>query len=302
MPGNDVTRCRGGGLPKAERTLGELGYEAQDLAAIRRVLCQPEGIVLAVGPAGSGRTASVRAMLDAIAPQRGRIWSVRPTVHRRPEGKPRSVGDPDDGRLRDPLAVRFRRMLRSRPDPVLLAEIDSSEAAQLALRGAQAGCRVFSTMYGGRAYHVFPRFCAWGIAPTDLAEQLLLVVAQRLVRALCPDCALPDESEAVREALVRAADGWRSPSATPDSVRSRMANPSGCNRCRGAGYRGHTIVYEWIEVDSGVRSLVEEGVGATEMERRLLADGRGLWERGLRLVASGATSLDALRASVREPR
>ena len=301
MPGNDAALCRE--PPAAQRTLGELGYDAQDLAEIRRILQQPDGIVLAVGPAGSGRTASLHAMLEAIAPQCRRIRTVEDTVpRRRPGWLQGEGGDPDDGRGHDPLAARFRRLLRSRPDALLLAEIDSSEAAQLVLRAAQAGCRVFSALHGGRAHHVFPRFRAWGVAATDLADHLGLVVAQRLVRALCRHCSLPDDSEAVRDALVRAAEGWRSPPAARASVQARMVNPGGCKHCRGDGYRGHVLVYEWIEVDSGVRSLVEEGVGATEMERRLLADGRSLWERGLRLVASGATSLGALRASVREPR
>ncbi len=301
MPGNDAAPRRE--LPAPERSLGELGFDAHDLAEIRRILRQPDGIVLAIGPSGSGRIASLHAMLDAIAPQCARIRIVERTGNRRRPGWLQGeVGDPDGGGGHDPLAARFRRLLRSRPDAVLLAEIDSAEVAQMALRAAQAGCRVFSALDGGRAHHVFPRFRAWGVAATDLADHLALVVAQRLVRALCRHCSLPDESGAAQEALVRATDGWRSPPAARDSVPARMANPGGCKHCRGEGYRGHAMVYEWIEVDSGVRSLVEEGVGSTEMERRLLADGRGLWERGLRLVASGVTSLDALRASVREPR
>ncbi len=301
MLGNDVVAPHG--PPTAERTLGELGYAAQDLAEIRRILHQPDGIVLAVGPAGSGRTASLHAMLEAIAPPCRRVRTIVDTVPRRGPGWLQGeAGDPEDGRGHDPLAAQFRRLLRSRPDAVLLAEIDSSEEAQMVLRAAQAGCRVFSALHGGRAHHVFSRFRAWGVAATDLADHLALVVAQRLVRALCRHCSLPDDSEAVRDALIRAAEGWRIPSAARDSVQVRMAGPGGCNHCRGEGYRGHTLVYEWIEVDSGVRSLVEEGVGAMELERRLLADGRSLWDCGLRLVVSGVTSLEALRAAVREPR
>lgn len=308
MRANDASPCASPSVrpSAAEQTLCELGFDAHDLAEIRRIVRQPEGIILAIGPAGSGRTATLHALLDTFDPDRARTRSAEcATRQRPPEWWRYETGDKGNkghNNGRDPRAEQLRRMLRSRPEAVLLAEIDSYEMAQTVLRAALAGCRVFSAMEGGRAYHAFARFRAWGVAPADLADQLLLVVAQRRVRALCRHCAVLDESEAVREALARATDGWQSPLGAREPMDVRMAKSGGCSHCGGEGYRGQAMVYEWIEVDSAVRSLIEEGVAATELERRLLSDGRCLWDRGLRLIANGRTSLDALRASVREPR
>jgi len=283
----------------AGTSIERVGYEAQDLSAIRRVLAQPDGLVLLTGPTGSGKTTSLYAMLEAIDPERMSIQTIENPVERR-HGKwlQYEVGKAATDTERDAFLDHFRQLLRNDPDVIMLGEIRSREAARLAVQAAQTGHLVFSTLHVDRAAQVFGRFRGLGVDPRELAEHLSLVVAQRLVRRLCPRCAVPDDRPLLHELLGSAAVSWLA----WNPALARRGFPGGCSHCNFTGYRGRAMVYEMLEPDAGVRNMVECGVGGLEMEQRLFAGGRSLWDQGLRLLARGLTSLEALRESVREPR
>jgi type II secretory ATPase GspE/PulE/Tfp pilus assembly ATPase PilB-like protein len=280
-------------------SITELGYEGHDLAQVRRVLAQPDGLVLLTGPTGSGKTTSLYAMLETLDSERLSIQTIENPVERR-HGKwlQYEVGKASSDTERDVFLEHFRQLLRNDPDVIMLGEIRSREVARLAIQAAQTGHMVFSTLHVDRAAQVFGRFRGLGVDPRELCEHLSLVVSQRLVRRLCPRCRVPDERAELPRLLGTAMVSWLE----WDPKATHRAGNGGCPHCNHTGYRGRMVVYEMLEIDAGVRSMVEGNVGGLEMEQRLFGGGRSLWDQGLRLVARGQTSIDALRESVREPR
>ena len=180
----------------------------------------------------------------------------------------------------------------------LLESIDSPGVAEQALAAVASGGLVLAGLPVIRANEVFGYFSRLGIDPNDLSRRLSLVVAESLLRKVCKHCAVIDDSEDLRNVLAGAANTWLA----AEEVRGRMARAGGCRLCRGSGYDGVALAYEVLEIDTAARALVEEGLTGMEMERRLLCDGKGLWDQGLRLLARGLTSLEALRYGLREPR
>jgi general secretion pathway protein E len=232
--------------------------------------------VLVVGPLGSGRRAALRSMLEQLDPARRNIHTLQ-------------------GRR---WVRTFGRIPRRGADAVLVEKIDSAAMARLAIRAAQAGHLVLSTMALGRACSVIGELRRLRVTTTQVIEALSLAICQRLVRRLCPDCSLPDEREPVRRALAGALNTWLGGHA----VQPRQAAPSGCARCGHTGYLGKVLAYELIELDMRARGLIASVADPVELESALLAEGRSIWDRGLKQVAEGATSLDALLSAVRQPR
>ncbi len=222
---------------------------------MRHAIHAPEGLILVVGPEGSGRRTALRSMLGEIDPAQA-------------------------GRL------------------VLPKAIATPAIAQRAVRAALAGRRAFSTMALSRACGAISELRRLGVTTEQLIDALALVICQRLLRRLCPDCSMPDDREPARRALAGALNTWLSRT----TVRVRQAAPTGCARCGGTGYLGLTLAYELIEVDVRARALIASNLDPVELERALLADGRTIWDRGLQRLADGETSFDALRRAVRSLR
>jgi len=283
----------------ASTTLDAIGYEPGHLALIRRVLHEPDGLVLLTGPTGSGKTTALYSMLETIDPEESSIQTIENPVERR-YGKwlQYEVGKGATDTESDVFVDHFRQLLRNDPDVIMVGEIRSPAAARLTIQAAQTGHLVFSTLHVDRAHHVFNRYRGLSVDPADLVEHLALVVAQRLVRRLCTHCAEPDLTESTRQLLAPGHELWLG----GQSLEPRMARAGGCANCNETGYRGRAVVYELFEVDGRVRGLVESGCVSSELESELYRDGGSMWHQGLRLVARGITSAAALREAVREPR
>ena len=131
-----------------------------------------------------------------------------------------------------------------------------------------------------------------------VAMALSLVIGQRLIVRLCPDCSQPDPRDEPQRALAAALNTWLH----GHPVDIRQANAAGCASCAHSGHQGSAMVYELIEIDARARSLLASGANPAEVEPALLAGGRSIWERGLKGVAEGTISFDALKAAVRQPR
>lgn len=261
---------------RPRRALDQIGYEAADLEAIHQAIRAPDGLVLVVGPAGSGRRAALSAMLGQLDP-------AQRSVH--------TIGGP-----------RWRRSCGRIPcrgaDAILIEKIDTARIAQLAIRAAQAGHLVLSTMALGRACSVIAELRRLGVTTAQVIDALSLVISQRLVARLCPHCSSVDDREAVRRALAGALNTWLGGRA----VQPRRAAPSGCAQCGHTGYRGNVLAYELVELDMRARGVIASGADPVELEPALLANGRSIWDCGLKRVAEGSISLDALTAAVRQPR
>jgi type II secretory ATPase GspE/PulE/Tfp pilus assembly ATPase PilB-like protein len=242
--------CRGCRILK----LDESGYAAEDLEAIRRAIHAPDGLVLLVGPAGSGRRTTLHSMLEDLEPSRRRV--------------------------------------------ILIETIAAPAVAQFAIQAAQAGYLVMSAIGLARACSAVAELGRLQVTAAQVIDGLSLVIAQRLIARLCPDCSVPDERELVRRALTGALNTWLSGHA----VRARRAAPGGCPQCAHTGYHGRILAYELLEIDARARGLIASGVDPVELEHALLAGGTSIWDRGLKRVADGITSFDALLAAVRRPR
>jgi general secretion pathway protein E len=280
-------------------TLEQIGYEAADIEAIRDAIHAPDGLVLVVGPAGSGRRTALYSMLEQLDPVQRRIQTIESDVLR-PVPRWTQSRLPDQPHRRDGRRWEraIGRALRSGADAILVEKIETAGVARLALQAARAGHLVLSMMALGRACSVVAEFQRLHVPLAQLLDALSLVIGHRLVARLCPQCSTPDDRESVRRALAGALNTWLAGSA----VCARRAVPGGCRRCGTTGYDGRVLVYELLDIDTRARGLIASGVDPVEFEPSLLANGRSLWDRGLKLVTDGTTSLDALQAAVRRPR
>jgi general secretion pathway protein E len=280
------------------RALDQIGYEAADREAVRHTIHAPDGLVLVVGPARSGRSTSLYAMLEELDPVRRSIRTIESrflrAVHRW-----RQIRVPDarghNGRRCERV---LGRIVRGRGGAMLVERIATAGVAQLAIQAAQAGHLVLSSMPLGRAAGVFAELQRLQVTAGQALDGLSLVIAQRLVARLCSACSISDDRDAVRRALAPATNTWLA----GRPVQCRRAGPCGCAACRYTGYQGSVLAYELIEIDSRARSVMASDLDPVERERALLADGRSIWDRGLNQVADGTTSLDALQDAVRQPR
>jgi type II secretory ATPase GspE/PulE/Tfp pilus assembly ATPase PilB-like protein len=281
------------------RSLGELGYEAPDLEAIRHALRAPDGLVLVVGPAGSGRRTSLYSMLDELDPARNRVHTIESSLLRPvPRWQQLHTSNGRYPRNWRRWERAFGRILFGGADAILVEQIATPGVAQLAIQAAQTGHLVLSTMALGRACSVIAELRRLQVTTAQVTDALTLVIGQRLLRRLCTECARPEDREAVRRALASALNTWLGGYV----VRARRPAPSGCARCGYGGYDGRVLAYELVDIDARARGLIASTVDPVELERALLADGASIWDRGLKRVAEGSTSFDALQAAVRQPR
>jgi type II secretory ATPase GspE/PulE/Tfp pilus assembly ATPase PilB-like protein len=265
--------AHGGDPDGARAALDRFGYDEDDLQAIRNVLDGPDGLVLVVGPPACGRRAALDAMRQHVEASRRPVVTLGPRAGR-----------------------DFERALRA-AGAVVLHAIAAPGIAQRAVQAAQAGRLVLSTMTLGRACGVLAEFQRLQVPLARLLDALCLVIGQRRVRRLCSHCAIPDGREEVRRALAAALNTWMA----GRTARTRQACPQGCAHCAHTGYDGTLLAYELVDVDQRARGLIASVADPVELECLLLPDGRSVWDRGLKHVALGETSLDALRAAIRQP-
>jgi general secretion pathway protein E len=258
----------------------------------------PEGMVLIVGPAGSGRRTALYSMLDDLDPLSHRVHTIE-SCFLRPVARWHQLRMSDrhgrlDGR---PWERALERAVRNGATAILVEQIASAGIAQRAIQAAQAGHLVLSTMAVGRACSAIAELRRLQVTTPQLIDGLSLVIGQRLIGRLCPDCSVADDREAVRRALAGALNTWLHGHA----VQIRRATLGGCTQCARTGYAGRVLLYELLDIDERARGLIASSVDPVELERSLLTDGSSTWDRGLKRVAEGATSFDALQATVRQP-
>ena len=248
-----------------------LGMSAGVLAAFDRLVKQPHGIVLVTGPTGSGKTTTLYAMLSRLDAATTNIMTVEDPIEYDLAG----IGQTQvNARIDMSFARALRAILRQDPDVIMIGEIRDQETAQIAVQASLTGHLVLATLHTNDSVSAVTRLLDMGIEPFLLSSSILGIVAQRLVRKLCPEC--------------RQAAGGR-------------FHPGGCPKCLQSGYLGRTGIYELLEIDEPLRAAIH----ARESEQRLheLAAARGfraLSEDGERWVAAGITSREELVRVTRE--
>jgi general secretion pathway protein E len=245
-------------------TLEGLGMDGEVLAAYARLIQQPHGIVLVTGPTGSGKTTTLYASLGRIDTATTNVLTVEDPVEYELAGIGQTQVNP---KIELTFAKALRAILRQDPDVIMIGEIRDFETAQIAIQASLTGHLVLATVHTNDAPSSVTRLIDMGVEPYLLSSSLLGVLAQRLVRKLCPQCRRQDE-----------AGHW---------------HPVGCPHCGQTGYKGRTGVYELMVVNEAVQSLIHNRAADHEIVGAARGAGlRSMREDGERLVRTGATSLE----------
>ena len=261
--------------------LGELGFEPTTLRTVRRALNRTQGLILITGPTGSGKTSTLFSALRAInSPERNIITLEDPVEIQLPGITQVQVNE----KTGLTFARGLRSVLRQDPDVVLVGEIRDTETAELAMRASLTGHLVLATLHTNDAVSAITRLVDMGLQPYLVASALSLVVAQRLVRTVCPECSteyVPDPALLSDDGRVHVA-----PDATP-------RRGTGCHRCDQTGYLGRRGVYEVVEVTPEVRrTLLQDPSEAALAEATRHSGAASLRDEALRIAASGSTTYE----------
>ncbi len=259
-------------------TLDALGMDEPTRGRVDAILGQPNGIFLVTGPTGSGKTTTLYAALTRLDRKTRNILTVEDPIEYELDG----IGQtPVNPRIDMTFARALRAILRQDPDVVMVGEIRDLETAQIAVQASLTGHLVLATLHTNDAPGAVTRLADMGIEPFLLASTLSGVLAQRLVRKLCPACKAPAELDSVERSLF-------GPSAP-----ERVYRAVGCAACNFTGYKGRTGIYELLVADDELRRLVHTGLDERALREHAVRQGMArLREDGLRWVADGTTSLE----------
>ena len=262
--------------------LQALGLQREEEAALRAMTTLPHGIVLVTGPTGSGKTTTLYAMLSEANAPDVKIITVEDPVEYDIEG---IVQVPINDEIGVTYASVLRSILRQDPDKILVGEIRDQETGATAVEASLTGHTVFATIHTNDAPSTVTRLVDMGVEPFLISATLESVVAQRLVRSVCPDCRVeyvPDE-----EVLMELG-----PDA--DLVRGRtLSYGKGCDSCHHTGYRGRTGLFEIMAIDDELRRLIEANASIEELREAAVAGGmKSLREAGLQAAAEGRTTIE----------
>ena len=291
--------------------LDGMGLQADTLAQLKAVIERPYGMVLCVGPTGSGKTTTLHAALGHINTPERKIWTAEDPVEITQRGLRQVQINP---RIDWTFAKALRAFLRADPDVIMVGEVRDKDTAQVAVEASLTGHLVLSTLHTNSAPETATRLIDMGLDPFNFADALLCVLAQRLVRRLCTHCrvasvageeqegellhdymfslATVDKAPAADEVLA----GWRRQHGSEG--RLRLYRPVGCEHCDNTGYRGRGAIHEMMTITRSLRHLIQTGARAEEIQRHALGEGmRTLRQDGIEKVLAGMTTIEEVRAN-----
>ncbi|WP_404337524.1 type II secretion system ATPase GspE [Sphingomonas sp. MMS12-HWE2-04] len=267
--------------------LEALGMNARDREIFYRLLDRPHGMLLVTGPTGSGKTTTLYSALARLNDRKRNIMTVEDPIEYELPG----IGQTQVNARTDMTFARgLRAILRQDPDVIMVGEIRDQETAEVAVRSAMTGHFVLSTLHTNSAIGSVTRLIDMGVERYLLAPMLVGVVAQRLVRKLCPECRWQDEST---EADSRLLGGVLKPG-------KKIWRRGGCDACHGEGYRGRAGLYEVVPVDDRLQKLVHDGASEAELEKAARKLGPSLLEDGVAKIREGMTTVDEVARVTRE--
>jgi general secretion pathway protein E len=263
--------------------LNRLGFSGDNLRKIDRLIKQSHGIILATGPTGSGKTTTLYACLSRINSPEKNIITIEDPIEYQLHGVGQMQVSP---KIDLTFANGLRSILRQDPDVIMVGEIRDSETAEIAIQAALTGHLVFSTLHTNDSFGALTRLIDMGIEPFLVSSSVLAVLAQRLVRVVCPDCRepyLPTRAELARVGI------------TPSLTGGDIFRPRGCRACRSTGYRGRTAIQELMVMDDDARTLVMQKADAATIRRACMAKGMKLLRQdGAERVMAGQTTIEEL--------
>jgi len=268
-----------------------LGYEPDQQEAMLQAIGRPYGMILVTGPTGSGKTVSLYSCLNILNQPGINISTAEDPAEIQLAGV-NQVNVNDKAGLT--FATALRAFLRQDPDIIMVGEVRDLETADIAIKAAQTGHLVLSTVHTNDAPTTLTRLLNMGVAPFNVASSVILITAQRLARKLCLQCKKP--ADIPPEALIRA--GFK-----PDDLDGSWQPfaPTGCDACKGTGYRGRTGIYEVMPISDEMRQLIMRCGNALDIAALAQKEGiRTLRGSGLLKVKTGVTSLEEIEAVTNE--
>jgi len=271
-------------LDPTSATLGieALGYEPEQKAALLDAVNRPYGMVLVTGPTGSGKTVSLYTCLNILNKDGVNISTAEDPAEINLPGV-NQVNIDDRAGLTFPVALKA--FLRQDPDIIMVGEIRDLETAEIAIKAAQTGHMVLSTLHTNDAPQTLTRLMNMGVPTFNIASSILLITAQRLARRLC-NCKKP--ISVPNQALLDA--GYKEEELDGSWT---LYGPGGCERCKGSGYKGRVGIYQVMPVSEAMQRLIMSGANALDLTVQAKLEGvKDLRESGLLKVKQGVTSLD----------
>jgi general secretion pathway protein E len=279
--------------------LADIGFGHDHLKAMNELITRPHGIILVTGPTGSGKTTTLYASLAKINSPDLNILTIEDPVEYQLDGISQvAVND----KIELTFATGLRSFLRHDPDVIMVGEIRDLETAEIAIQASLTGHLVLSTIHTNDAAGAITRLVELGVQPFLVATSLVGLLAQRLVRRVCPECreAYRPDDEDVATLGLSPADFWagrarrvrfKGDASPPPPGMLYRAREGGCSACLGAGYKGRTAIYELLLIDDTIRQLANKNTDGPTIKRAAVAAGmRTLREDGAQKVLAGLTT------------
>jgi type II secretory ATPase GspE/PulE/Tfp pilus assembly ATPase PilB-like protein len=291
--------------------LDKLGLSPDNLGRFKELVSRPYGMLLCVGPTGSGKTTTLHSAMGHINLPHRKLWTAEDPIEITQPGLRQVQVNP---KIDWTFAKALRSFLRADPDVIMVGEIRDRETAQVAIEASLTGHLVMSTLHTNSAPETVTRLLDMGMDPFNFADALLGVLAQRLVRRLCTHCRSSHEPgrEEIEELLRDHLHAVREiqPPVDADAVlagwlqrfgsngRLTLYRSVGCERCDGTGYRGRAAIHELMVINAGMRHLVQTGARSDEIQRHALGDGmQTLRQDGIEKTLAGVTTIEEVRAN-----
>ncbi len=263
-------------------SLDNLGFMSRDLSVIAQLLKKPHGIILVTGPTGSGKTTTLYSCLNKLNDSERKIITVEDPIEYQLQGITQVQVNPQIGLS---FAQGLRSMLRHDPDVMLVGEIRDHETAEVTIQVAMTGHLVFSTLHTNDAASAVARLTNMGIEPYLIAASVECIIAQRLVRVICPHCKTIETSINGRQQIIERLLGDEAP----------MYRGLGCDECKQSGYWGRTAIHEFILMDDEIRNHIVSKTPANELRQAAIDKGMiSLRQEGIEKVRQGITTMDEI--------
>jgi type IV pilus assembly protein PilB len=262
-------------------SLDVVGFSQEEMARFRRYIREPYGMVLVTGPTGSGKTTTLYAAINEIKTDEDKIITIEDPVEYQLRGITQIPVNEKKGLT---FARGLRSILRHDPDKIMVGEIRDQETAQIAIQSALTGHLVFTTVHANNVTDVIGRFINMGVEPYNFVSALNCIMAQRLVRIICPNC---------KRTKKISADELREAGLKPeDAHRVQLSEGAGCLECSGTGYHGRTAICELLDLSDRIREMIIDRRPTSEIKRIAREEGMiTLRESGLAKAKLGVTTL-----------
>jgi len=268
--------------------VSSMGMSSVDQKLFSELLNHPHGIILVTGPTGSGKTTTLYAGLTQLNQTERSIMTIEDPIEYHLDGVSQTAVN---AKIDMDFSRGLRAILRQDPDIVMVGEIRDAETAQIAVQASLTGHLVLSTLHTNTAIGAIARLSDMGIEPFLLSSSLLGVLAQRLVRTLCPECKIPYTADASTRELM---------GITSEAAELTLYNPKGCSHCYDRGFQGRMGIYELIQIDADLRAAIHSQASDIEMEQIARKQTQSIRQNGFQQVQAGLTSIDEVLRVTKE--